>query len=230
MADRFPARKLIALAAALGVAACAGGGEVAEFTPDAETEAEAELRSRAEAIQSTKNEGGAVGGIAASTPGFTIGGGRSRRGSGSVNLGLFAGALAGAVVGEGQADFADEEDRLEALIAELDATNEEAEALLGSMQLVLEEQRRRLATLRAAVAEDSSAEAALRDERADAERSARIARDAIEAAEARAERLGESRGLLEEDGSRAEVDPKLQALSRRISQMRAVAEALAAEA
>lgn len=238
MARRFPALTFaLVVAVPVGLAGCASGGTSTAGTAgtaasqDASAEnsdltpAERSLRNRADALQKTMVEATALG----AGVGVGVGCCSIRRALVGLVAGAAAGAVAGGYVGAVQEEYADEEERLDRIVADLERTNEEAEAALVAMRQVLDEQRSEIAAIRAQVENDAEARDALEAELAELRSNVDQMERAIDGAEGRRNELGEARGVVAVSAAADELDPRLDALSRRITAMREIADALAEE-
>lgn len=230
MACRLSSLIRLVLCTPLALGACGGGSA----KQDPATPAEIRLADRAEALNKTIYEGAVIG---AST-GFGIGVGAGRLGGGTgrtggrtgLTIGLPLGAGAGSYVAAIQEEYDDEEERLERIASDLDRTNAEAEQALQAMRQVLEEQRAQIAAIRSAIAANQAAEGALNEELDDLRDNIKQIERAIDGAETRRSDFGDARDLASPANASAEIDPRIEALSRRITAMREIATALAEEA
>lgn len=236
MACRFPALTVaLIVAVPVGLTGCSAGGpsttgatgsptsqaasaENGDFTP-----AERALRSRADALQKTMVEATGLG----ATVGVGVGCCSLRSAVVGLVTGVAAGAAAGSYVGAVQQEYAGDEERLDRIVADLERTNEEAEAALVAMRMVLDEQRSEIATIRERIANDAAARDTLEAELADLQSNVEQMKRAIDGAEGRRNELGEARGVVAVTAAADELDPRLDALSRRITAMREIADALA---
>ena len=238
MARRFPALTTgLIVAFSVGLTGCTSGGgsstgaagtpasqaesaDYADLTPE-----ERALRERADALQRTMLEATGLG----AAVGVGVGCCSVRSALFGLVAGAAAGAAAGSYVGAVQQEYADEEDRLDRIVADLERTNEEAEAALIAMRQVLEQQRSEIAAIRERVANDAAARDALEAELADLQSNVEQMKRAVDGAEERRDDLGEARGVVAVTAATNELDPRLDALSRRITAMREIADALARE-
>jgi uncharacterized protein YcfJ len=221
MAVRLPARRLTAALLAVSLAGCTEGGFLT-WEPD--TDAERAMREKSEALQSTVGEGALAGlGIGALVGGLLGGAEGAFQGA---QIGRLLGAGAGNYVADLQRQYATEEEVLEAVARDVEATNESLSSTIADMRVVLEERRAALASARANAAD-------LERQRARTRRSLAEMEGAIEAAVQREAFFGQARTLLAVDASvnapAQTVDPALQTLASRIAAMRQIAETLAQE-
>jgi hypothetical protein len=126
---------------------------------------ERELRERARRFEMTVWQGALLGGLAGTLIG-AVAGGDVEDAAGGAMLGGTVGAIAGFYVAAKQEQYADAEDQLESMTADVRASNREAEALIASARSVLAEDRRRLAAVEAGYRRGEASEQALRQERA----------------------------------------------------------------
>lgn len=225
MAHRFPARGLTGgiTAAALVLSGCAEG---AFLTWEPETPTEKEMRLKSERLQATVGEAAVTGLAIGALIGGLIGGGEGAfRGA---QIGRFLGVGAGSYVRQLQARYASQEEVLDQVARDIEATNAEIEATIADMRVVLEERRAALAAARAA-ATTEAARVAYERQRARTERTVVEMNGAIAAAERREAFFGEARSLLAAEGPAGPVDPALASLSARIAAMREIATALSQE-
>lgn len=222
MARRFSTLTFIPLAF---LAACSSGPGAPP--PDEASAAEEQLTSRADALQKTLYEAAAVGGGVGFGIGFGIGG--TRGGSTGLSIGLPLGLAAGGYVASIQRDYDDEEEQLEQIAADLDRTNAEAEAALITMRQVLAEQRAQIAALRAGIQDNAILEEALEQELDDIRENVKQMERAIEGAEMRESDFGDARDIVPGPSATEQIDPRVQALSRRIMAMREIADSLSQE-
>lgn len=233
MDGRLPARiggALIVVALALsGCEQGAGSGVSGDVASEASTrsrtatEAERLLDQRSAAMQRTVLE--------ASGAGAALGGGSALAwGLGPALIasiaGGAAGASAGTYVGTLQQDYANDEQRLDRMISDLETANADAEALLVAMREVLDEQLAEIASIRASISSDASAEALLKAELDSLQENVQVMESAITGADERLEDVRSARNVLAPDEAGARVDPRLGELSRRISAMREIATTL----
>lgn len=188
------------------------------------TDAERRLQSTSTAMQRTILE--------ASGSGAALGGGIGlAHGLGPALIGALvggsAGAGAGGYVGTLQQDYANDEQRLNRMIEDLDIANADAEAVLAAMRAVLEEQRAEIAAIRAAIGTDANAKALLETELASLQRNVDTMQEAIAGADDRLEEAQAARSILDPAQAGTTLDPRLGELSRRIAAMREIATTLA---
>lgn len=112
------------------------------------TPAQRQMRERSEAFNRTVWEGVAAGAVVGAIAGALIADDDPLAGAaiGGVAGGVIGG-LAGSYIAERQAEYADEEDLLDAMISDVRLKNTEAAELVQSMEVVLAEDRRQLALL-----------------------------------------------------------------------------------
>ncbi len=233
MADRPHPVRLIAVPviAALTLAGC---GDSPEPAPPAtlaaagDSQAEADLRKQAAALQKTILQGALAG--AAAGGGISIGlGGDSDDIATGISLGLAAGAAAGTYVGFVQRKYANKEKRLNQIKSDLDRNAAEMQTTINVMQEVLAVQQSELAALRAKVAAGEATQDQLQTELAEANANLATMQVAIDGATKRQAEFGEARGLTVAKGATTSpVDPDLAALSNQITAMKSVAADLAA--
>ncbi|MGR3723412.1 hypothetical protein LGT41_0006030 [Abyssibius alkaniclasticus] len=200
--------------------------------PEGATASEVELRERAAAMQRTVVEAIAAGGLAGAALNFVVGNrtrGTNLGFAGAFTTGAVLGGAAGSYVAYLQDQYATREDQLERVRADLRANNAETEATLSVMRVVLANQTEELNRLRAAVAASSGESAALAREVSEARANLNEMQRALEGAQARRTELSQSRSLIAGAQPDPASDAEIAALSERITQMRAVADALATQ-
>jgi hypothetical protein len=226
MARRFRPAYLIALALVLAPAACtvpvSNDIEPAAVTVAGSPEEQLSLQARA--MQRTVLEGAIIGaglGAAASTrvkaTPIPFG----------VAVGVAGGLAGGNYVGFLQSQFANNEDRLEQLRRDIDATNAETEATIRTMREVLARQQGQLATARAAGGGQETP--ALEAQQAQARTSLADMQLAISGATNREAEFDDVRALTLVPGQRTGVDGQVAELGSRIAEMRQIANSLAAD-
>lgn len=226
MALRLFAKQLISAFAILLVAACVTGpGGQTAFSWEPETQAELDLRLKAEALQSTVGEGGTagfalgvlLGGVTGGMQGAFIGG----------RLGRFVGSASGAYVRGLQEDYATREAQLDRLAQDLALNNGDLESAIATMRVVLAEQQAALAAARASG--DQVALGRARDKAAGTVATMNLT---VEAATNRQAVLGEARSLVVASESQpgvAPVNKEYEDLAKRIATMRSIATTLVSE-
>lgn len=236
MVNRFSAKTLTALmlASSLSLVACsetAGPPTSTSATPAAAgtSAAESELRERSAAMQRTVVEAIAVGGLAGTALGLTVGNNRGGNFGvgGYFTFGTVLGGAAGSYVALLQDQYATREDQLERMREDLRANNAETEATLSVMRVVLANQTEELNRLRAAVAGAGGQSADLAREVREAQANLAQMESALQGAQNRRTELSQSRTLIAGDVRDPVADAEIQALSERIAQMREVASSLA---
>lgn len=110
------------------------------------TPEERRLRQQSQAFQKTVWQGALIGAGAGALWGL-IQGDDTRGVLTKAAIGGAVGGLAGLYVAEKQKEFANEEDQLDSMIADVRKSNAETEALIASARQVLAEDRRRLAAV-----------------------------------------------------------------------------------
>src|SRR5690625_583696 len=235
MDGRFSARiGGVLIVAALALAGCeqgAGGmggsgdmaGASAAERSRAPTEAERLLDQRSRAMQRTVLEASGAGAALGGTSALAWGLGPALIAS---LAGGAAGASAGTYVGTLQQDYANDEQRLDRMITDLETANADAEALLVAMRRVLDEQLAEIASIRATISKDVSAEALLKTELDSLQENVQGMEAAISGADERLEDVRAARNVLAPDQAGARVDPRLGERSRRIAAMREIATTL----
>ncbi|MEM6637461.1 MAG: hypothetical protein AAF667_16400 [Pseudomonadota bacterium] len=145
----YTRRKIVALSLAATAVALGGCGREDFLTFVPETPAEAALRESREALQSTVQEGSALGAAAGAAVGGLLGGvGGAFRGA---QVGQLSGATAGLYVKQLQAQFAQEQQLLQAVSEDIGRTNAALEDTIAAMQQVLAEVQARGTTEEARV-------------------------------------------------------------------------------
>lgn len=235
MDGRFSARiGGVLIVAALALAGCeqgAGGmgssGDTASASAversRAPTEAERLLDQRSRAMQRTVLEASGAGAALGGTSALAWGLGPALIAS---LAGGAAGASAGTYVGTLQQDYANDEQRLDRMITDLETANADAEATLVAMRRVLDEQLAEIAAIRASISKDASAESLLKAELDSLQENVKVMEAAISGADERLEDVRAARNVLAPDQAGARVDPRLGELSRRIAAMREIATTL----
>lgn len=231
------ARGAVALALALAAAGCAGtdsssSGSAGAATTgyEARTTAEQDMKDRAARLQATVFEGAVLGGAAGTGLGLTFGG---RQGASfGLPVGLLAGTVAGNYVAEKQRQYDDEEAALEAITADLAATNQQVAGLITVMQQVVDQQRAEIASLRAQVAIGGATEQQLQASVAHAEGNLAVMREAQADATEKRDFFVDTRSIVLRDTPAADVAPldaEITGLSQRIATMNALVADLAQE-
>ena len=133
---------LLIAASLLNACGTSNGGAIPEedLTP-----AQRSLRERDAAFQKTVWEGALLGAGLGAITGFIFGG--KDKGKSvliGATAGIAVGALTGAYIGSKQNEYADREEQLDAVIADVRQKNTEAEAVTESMKEVIAEDRRKL--------------------------------------------------------------------------------------
>ncbi len=140
------------VAASLAVSACASAppsqsepsdNYTVNYTPQ-----EAALREDSNHFAVTVVEGVAVGAIVGSLLGGLIGGGWKSAAIGA-GVGAVAGGVAGTYIANKQSEYADAEERTDAMIADVRQDNEKLVAYIATARDVIDNDRRRLASLNA---------------------------------------------------------------------------------
>ncbi len=229
MADRFSASKLVTagLVSTLTLSACVPvittGIPRVSVTRGTATPEEAELQSRAQALQKTVIEGAATGAAAGAALSLLNGGNNFWR---NVAIGTVVGGLAGTYVGSLQRNFADREAQLKQARKDIKATNADVTATLRVMRTVQRREVAELASLRAALAEGRTDSASMAARIAVARGNLGDMEGAISGAEARAAEFTQARAAIAAEPGSGNIDRELAELQNRIAQMRAVAEDL----
>lgn len=120
------------------------GSDVPE---DQLTPAQQRLRERSAAFNKTIWQGAATGAVAGALFGLVTGNDQKDILKGAL-IGGAAGALAGSYIASKQRQYANREDQLNSMIADVQQKNREAVVLIASMEEVIAEDRRRIASLR----------------------------------------------------------------------------------
>ncbi|WP_294225860.1 hypothetical protein [uncultured Shimia sp.] len=201
-------RQFLAFASALILASC-DSGDVMSWEP--ETDSEKQLRESREALQRTVGEGALLGAAAGFAIGTAIDG--SEGGFRGAQIGLLAGVTAGSYVKSKQQKFSEQERLLTEVISDLQRTNARMEDSLRAMRAALKEKQSR--------------------PQPDATRDARVSSEAaatLKVGENYNDLFSETRSILSSQGYQtASMDRDMATLSKRISEMRSVAEALAVD-
>lgn len=139
-----------------------GGGARSEAAADeaALTPAERRMRQQSRAFQKTVWEGVLIGASAGTLIGFI----RGERPGGVVRhalIGGAAGGLAGLYVAHLQKKYANKEDQLEAMTADVKKSNQETAAFIASVREVIAEDKRRLAEVEQQVRKGQATQAQL---------------------------------------------------------------------
>ncbi|WP_299426049.1 hypothetical protein [uncultured Shimia sp.] len=193
---------------ALVLTAC-DSGEVMTWEP--ETGSEKQLRESREALQRTVGEGALIGAAAGAAIGALIDG--SEGGFRGAQIGFVAGVTAGSYVKSLQQKYSQQERLLTEVISDLQRTNARMEDSLRAMRAALKEKQNR--------------------PQPDATRDARLSREAaatLQVGENYNELFSETRSILSSQGYQtSSMNQEMATLSKRISEMRSVAEALAVD-
>lgn len=231
MDGRFNSARMIAasLAMSLALSACGestGGTPPPVASPGGDSQAEADLRQQAQAMQKTILQGAVAGGVTGGAIGFGLGG--SDDAATGVSIGLGAGALAGTYVAYVQRSYANRERRLNQIKSDLDRNAAEMQTTINVMNQVLAAQKAELDALRARAAAGTATQEELQREIAEANGNLSQMQLAIDGASKRQGEFSEARGLTIASGAAASpIDPDLAALSNQIAQMRGIANDLA---
>ncbi len=225
MAVRLFAKRLIICLMIAPLGACLadpGGQKAFEWQP--ETQAEKELRQKAEALQATVGEGGSagfalgavIGGLTGGMQGAFLG----------ARLGRFIGSASGAYVRGLQEDYATREEQLDRLALDLELNNQDLESAIATMRQVLSQQRTQLAQART-----SGNSVAITRAKERAAGTVAVMNRAVEAATQRQAVLGEARSLMVvTDQTEAQpLNVRYEKLADRISAMRSIANTLVSE-
>lgn len=148
---------------AIGGLTFGGGEERFGFTGDYSGDEEA-LRARARRFDRTVWQGALLGAVAGTAIGALAGGDAESAAAGAL-VGAAAGAVAGVYVANLRERYVEQEDQLDAMIADVERSNREAEALIASIETVLAEDRRRLAAVRTRLARQEATAADLQQAR-----------------------------------------------------------------
>lgn len=206
MTDQMNRRVFMALGSAFVMASC-DSGDVMTWEP--ETDSERELRESREALQRTVGEGALIGAAAGAVIGAAIDG--TEGGFRGAQIGLLAGVTAGSYVKSLQQQYSEQERLLKEVITDLQRTNARMEDSLRSMRAALKEKQSRA--------------------QPDATRDARVSNEAaatLKVGENYGKLFSDTRSILSSQGYQTSpMDRDLATLSKRISEMRSVAEALA---
>jgi len=236
MAYRFPARKLIVIccAATLGLSACAAPQGSSTTESSMLTPAEITLRERSAAMQKTIVEAVALGGVAGLAARLLLQNANNNRVTnlgfgGFFTIGAAAGAVAGTYVAHLQNNFANQEQRISAMRADLAANLSETEATLQVMRVVLSNQQQELRRLQAAVNAGTADSASLAREIAESQANLTQMDAAASGAVGRFNEFSDARNQVGSGTGLSAVDQDLARLSNQISQMRGVAENLAGQ-
>ena len=118
------------------------------------------MRAQARKFDRTVWEGTLVGAVAGTAIGALAGGDTKGAFEGAM-VGATVGAIAGAYVAGMQQRYANQEDQLNAMIADVKTSNRESEALIARVRAVIAEDRRQLAAVQARVARGEATKADL---------------------------------------------------------------------
>ena len=125
---------------------------------------EAALREQARKFDQTVWQGMLIGAVVGTAVG-AVAGGDAQDAVGGAIVGAGVGAIAGMYVARMQQRYANTEDQLDAMIADVRNSNRATEALIADVQTVIAEDRRRLAAVQAKVARGQATTADLTQER-----------------------------------------------------------------
>jgi hypothetical protein len=225
MARRLRAAGLTALAVCLALAACTDTAQAPAAADSAAVAGtpEARLAQQSRAMQRTVLEGALIG--------AGLGAAASEVHAAPIPLGIVVGVSGGLVggnyVGFLQSQYASNEERLEQLRRDIDATNAETEAMIQTMREVLARQQSELAAARAGAGGQPTPELAAQEEIA--RTSLADMQLAIDGATAREAEFDDVRALQLVPGERTGVDSQVADLGARIAEMRQIADTLAGD-
>lgn len=137
------------------------------------------LREQARRFDRTVWQGVMIGAVAGGAIGV-LAGGDARGAAEGVMVGAAVGAIAGVYVAGMQKRYADKEDQLQAMTADVQTANRETEALIADVRKVIEEDRRRLAAVQAQIGRGQATQAQLIQERGRAAGNRRVVEQALQ--------------------------------------------------
>lgn len=225
-----------AIAALLMVQGCAGvSGPAADAPPP--TPAEQRLAAQKSDYNRTLAEGLVIGTVGGAALGAGIGAAVTRsRGAGAL-IGAGIGALAGAMIGgatgnyyaEKKQKYANEEDRLDSMIADAEAYNAKAAATLATTRSMVVDDQQRLATIDQEVAANRMSKAQAERQLAGVDRRRQLLRDTIASQQARRDEWRQAVAEARRDSDNpkvAEVDQQIARLESQIALMQQELDAL----
>ena len=136
------------------------------------------MRDQARKFDHTVWQGVMLGALAGGAIGV-LAGGDAKGAAEGVMIGAAVGAIAGAYVAGMQKRYANKEDQLNAMIADVQTANRESEALIADVRKVIEADRRRLAAVQARISRGEATKAELIQERGRAAGSRRVVEQAL---------------------------------------------------
>lgn len=225
-----------ALAALLLVQGCAGiSGPAADAPPP--TPAEQRLTAQKADYNRTLAEGLVIGTVGGAALGAGIGAAVTRnRGAGAL-IGAGIGALAGAMIGgatgnyyaEKKQKYANEEDRLDSMIADAEAYNAKAASTLATTRAIVAEDQQRLTTIDQEVAANRMSKAQAERQLAGVDRRRQLLKDTIASQQARRDEWRQAAAEARRDSGNpkvAEVDQQIARLENQIALMQQELDAL----
>ncbi|MCB2100624.1 MAG: hypothetical protein KDE22_07125 [Rhodobacterales bacterium] len=141
-----PVAAALALSMVLSACQTTGGGAGPGGQPDPMTAQEASLREQNDAFNRTVAEGAMMGALAGALIGGLIAG-NARGAAIGAGVGALAGGASGYYVAQQQRNYANEESRIDAMVADVRADNERTAQYLSTAQQVIANDRRKLAEL-----------------------------------------------------------------------------------
>lgn len=230
----------VTLSAALLAQGCAtGGGSAPGRTADGPppTPAEQRLAAQEDDYNRTLAEGLAIGAIGGAALGAGIGAAVSRNNAMGALIGAGIGALVGTVAGgatgsyyaEKKKRYANEEDRLDSMIADAQAYNAKAEASLATTRAMVADDQQKLATIEKEVAANRMSQAQAQKELAGIDRRRLLLANTITSQKQRRDEWRQAAAEARRDTGDpkvAEVDRQIAELEKRIALMENELEAL----
>ena len=225
-----------ALSALLLVQGCASvGGPAADAPPP--TAAERRLTAQKADYNRTLAEGLVIGTVGGAALGAGIGAAVTRsRGAGAL-IGAGIGALAGAMIGgatgnyyaEKKQKYANEEDRLDSMIADAEAYNAKAASTLATTRAMVAEDQQKLAAIDQDVAANRMSKAQAERQLAGIDRRRQLLKDTIASQQARRDEWRQAASEARRDSGNpkvAEVDQQIAQLESQIGLMQQELDAL----
>ncbi len=231
-------RLAVALAALSLVAACAEGGPGGlslggqpEITEADLTPAQIRMRERASAFNRTIWEGVAVGAAGGALAGALFSDDRLQGALIGALIGGAVGGAAGAYVAKKQEEYADREEALDAMTADVQQKNLEAQDLIESMREVVAEDNLKLVALNEQYQQKLISDAEYRRELAVVKSDREQIDQAIDNAEEQFDTFSEAKEIYEEqnpDVTTTQLAMEIDTLQNRISTMNAIVADLSA--
>lgn len=190
---KFGVAAVLSTSLMLGGCVTTGGVPEAELTP-----AQIEMRESAQAFNRTVWQGVAAGAVAGALIGALAGGSGNRTEAALIGAaaGGLAGGLAGNYLATKQREYANAEDQIEAVTADMRNKNTQAVAFIEDMEIVIAEHRRSLAELNTGYEAGLVEEAEYRRQLRIVEADQALIADAVASAEKQVETFQETRTLL----------------------------------